>query len=263
MAFTQPLPQSLSPSRLADFQACPRRYQYASIERLPQPASYATAKGRFVHYIFERLMALDPAGRTLEVARGFVGPAREYVLTPQVREEIGLNDELQARLLAEAEVMIQTYFTMEDPREIKSEGVEMRVGVTISDTPLFGILDRLDRDEDGNLVIVDYKTGSLPNRNYDSQTFANTELYAGLCEEELGERPTKIRLLYVGHGETLERNVSEVVTRARVAAASAAWVKIKTHYDEGGFPATPSRSACRFCPFRDRCQEQGVSVPAR
>ena len=58
MTFTQELPRSLSPSRLSDFQTCPRRYQYASVERIPQPASYATAKGRFVHYVFERLFML-------------------------------------------------------------------------------------------------------------------------------------------------------------------------------------------------------------
>ena len=69
MTFEQPLPQSLSPSRLSDFQACPRRYQDASIERLPQPASYASAKGRFVHYVFEHLFLLDNSERTIERAR--------------------------------------------------------------------------------------------------------------------------------------------------------------------------------------------------
>ena len=262
MSFTQPLPQSLSPSRLADFQACPRRYQYASVERIAQPASYASAKGRFVHYILEHLMALEPSRRTKEEARNFIEPALENILTPQVRAEISLDESAQARLLTEANVIIERYFAMENPCDVKSEGIEMRVGVTIGETPLFGILDRLDRDDDGNLVIVDYKTGSLPNRNYDSQTFANAELYAGLCEEKLGERPVKIRLLYVSHGETIERPVSEVIVKARVAAASTAWVKIKRHYDEGAFPATPSKNACRFCSYRDLCQAQGVSVPA-
>ena len=69
MSFTQELPRSLSPSRLSDFQTCPRRYQYASIERIPQPASYATAKGRFAHFVFEQLFTLAPEERTIERAR--------------------------------------------------------------------------------------------------------------------------------------------------------------------------------------------------
>lgn len=263
MAFKKPLPKSLSPSRLADFQACPRRYQHASVERLPQPASYASAKGRFVHYIFEHLFHCVPAERTIEAARGFVAPALESVMSADVRVDIAMDDVLEARLLAETDLMIERYFTMEDPRTITTEGVEMRVGVTIGETPLFGILDRLDRDDEGNLVIVDYKTGSLPNRNYDAQTFANSELYAVLCEEKLHERPTKIRLLYVSQGETIERPVSEVVIRARATAATSAWEKINRYYDQGDFPATPSKNACRFCSFTELCRSQGVPVPPR
>ncbi len=263
MAFEQPLPKSLSPSRLADFQTCPRRYQHASVERIAQPASYATAKGRFVHYVFEQLFALDPPDRTMAAARGFVPAAEENILTTQVRSEINLDEAGLAQLLAEADLMIERYFTMEDPRTITSEGIEMRVGVTIEDTPLFGILDRLDRDEQGNLIIVDYKTGSLPNRNYDAQTFANAELYAALCEEKFHERPTKIRLLYVSQGETIERSVSDVVVKARATSAVTAWHKIKRYYDDGDFPATPSKNACRFCSFTELCRSQGVPVPPR
>src|SRR6202051_3945463 len=101
MAFEQALPQSLSPSRLSDFQACPRRYQHASIERLPQPASYATAKGRFVHFVFENLFLLDPDQRTIERAREFVTPAIDVILTDDVRLDIGLDDAMTARLLSE------------------------------------------------------------------------------------------------------------------------------------------------------------------
>ena len=263
MPFDQPLPKSLSPSRLADFQTCPRRYQHASVERIPQPASYATAKGRFVHFIFEQLFMLPAPERTVNAARGFIAAASDNVLTPEVRAEIGLDDAREAQLLAETQVIIERYFIMEDPRTVTSEGIEMRVGVTIDDTPLFGILDRLDRDEGGNLVIVDYKTGSLPNRNYDSQTFANAELYAALCQEKLGELPTKIRLLYVSQGETIERPVNEIVIKARANAATGAWKKIQRYYADGDFPATPSKNACRFCSFTDLCRSQGVPVPPR
>jgi RecB family exonuclease len=121
----------------------------------------------------------------------------------------------------------------------------------------------LDRAEDGTLTIVDYKTGGLPNRNYDSQTFANAELYAALCEAQLGERPTKIRLMYVAHGESIERPVSEVVVNARAQAAAGAWSRITRYYDDGDFPATPSTHACRFCAFKDLCRSNGVAVPGR
>ena len=263
MTFAQPLPKSLSPSRLADFQACPRRYQHASVERIPQPASYATAKGRFAHFIFENLFLLPPPERTIAKARAYVTPAIDEILTPEVRKEIEMDDAMLERLLDETEAIINTYFTMEDPSTVNSEGIELRLGVTVNDAPLFGILDRLDRDENGELVIVDYKTGALPNRNYDAQTFANAELYAVLCREKLGETPSKIRLLYVAKGEAIERNVTDVVIKARASAASKAWERINRYYLDGDFPATPSSNSCRFCSFKDLCRAQGVPVPSR
>ena len=261
MPFTKELPRSLSPSRLADFQTCPRRYQYASIERIPQPASYATAKGRFAHFVFEQLFKLAAEERTIERARAFVPAAVDAILTEDVCSDIDMDDAMMQRLLQETDAIITTYFEMEDPTTITSEGVELRLGATVEGAPLFGILDRLDRDADGSLTIVDYKTGGLPNRNYDSQTFANAELYAALCEAELGEQPTKIRLMYVAKGESIERNVTDVVVKARSHSAANAWEKINRFYDGGEFPATPSVNACRFCSYKDLCRANGVAVP--
>jgi len=263
MTFTQALPKSLSPSRLADFQACPRRYQHASIERIPQPATYATAKGRFAHYIFEHLFLLPAEDRTIDQARNFVDPAIGAILTDDVRRDISMDDSLLAKLLEEISEIITTYFAMEDPRHVHTEGIELRLGVEVDETPLFGILDRLDRDDEGNLIIVDYKTGSLPNRNFDSHTFANAELYAALCREKLGETPVKIRLLYVAKGEAIERPVTDVVVKARAASAVNAWERIRRYYQDGDFPATPSANTCRFCSYKDLCRADGVPVPPR
>jgi putative RecB family exonuclease len=262
MAFEQPLPKSLSPSRLSDFQSCPRKYQYTSVERISQPATYATAKGNVIHYIFEQLFLLEPQQRTIDAARSFVASAEDVVLTETVKTDIGLNDTLLNKLRNETADIITRYFQMEDPTKVAHEGVELALGVDVAGAPLYGILDRLDRDEDGSLVIVDYKTGKLPNRNYDTSTFANAELYAALCEAKLGERPTKIRLLYVSHGQAIERNVTDVVSKARGNAAATAWNKITRYYNDGDFPATPSPNSCRFCSFKDRCRSEGVPVPA-
>ena len=264
MPFTQSLPSALSPSRLDDFQRCPRRYQYTSIERRRQPATYATVKGRVVHQVLESLFNVEADARTTEVAWSALPGALDAILSEEVRTDLGLDDDLDddlaRRLRDEVARIVANYFAMEDPASVHVEGVELRLRATVDGTPILGILDRLDRDEHGELVIVDYKTGSLPSRSFDTATFANTELYAALCESTLGERPSRIRLLYVTHGEAIERAVSAIVLDARVRAASSAWSRITRYYEAGEFPATPSRNACRFCPYTDVCRESGVAV---
>jgi putative RecB family exonuclease len=262
MPFANPLPASLSPSRLQDFQSCPRKYQHSAVDRIAQPASYATLKGIFFHAVLERLFDLPPEERTIEAARGFVDGAAADTLTPERLAEAGCDDDRVATMHREIDQILTTYFSMEDPRTVDAVGVEMKIGEQIDGTPVYGILDRLDRLADGTLTIVDYKTGSVPNRDYDSQTFANAELYAALCEAGLGERPTQIRLLYVAKGQELLRTVTEPVVNARRDAAGRAWTRINRYYQEGEFPAKPSRSACRFCAYKDRCRSAGVDVPA-
>ncbi len=129
---------------------------------------------------------------------------------------------------------------MEDPRDVQHEGVELRIGVDVKGAPLYGILDRLDRDEDGSLTIVDYKTGGLPNRNYDSQTFANAELYAALCRGP-ARRTTDQDTPDVRRARAVDRTTGVRRGRERAGAGGrAAWSRITRYYDDGDFPATPS-----------------------
>lgn len=213
-----------------------------------------------MHHIFEQLFLQEGPLRTLEFARSQISLAEAKVLNEQVCEEIGLNDTTREKLRREVDTILDRYFHMEDPTKVVHEGVELRINTTIDGVPMLGILDRLDRGDDGELTIVDYKTGSLPNRNYDTQTFANADLYAALCEHELGQQPKTIRLLYVAHGEAIERTVTTPVVVARRNAAVTAWNRITTYYNEGDFPATPSKSACRFCAFKQQCSANGVAV---
>ena len=216
-----------------------------------------------MHFVFEHLFELPEPERTVERAREMVLPATDAILTSEVREQIAMDEAMLARLLTETEAIITTYFEMEDPSTVHAEGVELRIDVDVEGAPIFGILDRLDRNGDGTLTIVDYKTGALPNRNYDSQTFANAELYAALCAAKLGEQPSSIRLMYVAQGQSIERTVTDVVVRAMGEAAANAWQRINRYYLDGEFPATPSSSTCRFCSFTTICRSSGVPVPVR
>jgi putative RecB family exonuclease len=266
-----PLPRALSPSRLNDFQACPRKYEYSAVRKIKQPASYASVKGRFVHAILEYLFGLPADERTIDRATSpeALARAQAVVITDDVRLDLTYDSALEAKLLAETSTIIATYFAMEDPTQVvlatvdDQPGIEIGIREEIQGAPLYGILDRLDRDSDGGLVIVDYKTGSVPrNENYLSSAFANAALYVELCKAKLSETPVKIRLLYVGAGRAVERTSAEIFPEARAHAASRAWSRIGAAYEAGDFPATPSASACRFCPedYKALCRADGVKV---
>jgi putative RecB family exonuclease len=272
MAFDReqhPLPRALSPSRLLDFQACPRKYEYSAVRKIKQPATYATTKGRFAHAILERLFLLPKEERTIERARSFVEESLALVITDDVRVDINYDDALEAKLRAETDQILVTYFSMEDPTSVTvasvdgRDAVELEIKQDVKGAPLYGILDRLDRDEHGNLVIVDYKTGSFPRPDYETSAFANAALYVGLCEALLGETPVSVRLLYIAVGQPLERPTSAIFPDARTDAAARDWGRINAAYERGNFVPTPSVSSCRFCPaaYKDLCRAEGVNIP--
>ena len=218
--------------------------------------------GRFVHYILEQIFKLDANERMAEQTQHFVEDAVGQILTEEVRNDIGLTDTTQASFVREGESIAKNYFAMEDATSRTVIGIEQRLNVEIDGVPLVGILDRLDREADNSLTIVDYKTGRAPNPNYLSSVFANTELYAAMCAEALQETPERIRLFYVGANEIVERTVTPVVVQARRRAAASAWESINQYYENGLFPAKPSANTCRFCAYKTTCRENGINVPA-
>ena len=46
---------ALSPSRAADFKACPLLFKFRTIDRLPEPPDPSRARGTIVHAVLERL----------------------------------------------------------------------------------------------------------------------------------------------------------------------------------------------------------------
>ena len=64
-----------------------------------------------------------------------------------------------------------------------------------------GRLDRLERDAEGRLVVVDIKTGKSPVSKDDAQRHAQLAMYQLAVAEGLlpqGEQPGGARLVYLG-----------------------------------------------------------------
>jgi len=130
----------------------------------------------------------------------------------------------------------------------------------IAETPLYGILDRLDEGEAGSLTIVDYKTGKIPRGQFFDKRFENMEIYAALFKETHKIRPTKLCLIYVEASQSDTIEVEGERVNRQIGRAAAAWRLINRFYEEGEFAATPS-SSCRWCPYTAQCRESGVKVP--
>ena len=62
---------------------------------------------------------------------------------------------------------------------------------------LRGIIDRLDIDDDGEITVIDYKSGRAPSERFEQGRLSGVHFYAYLCERFLGKTPAKVQLLYL------------------------------------------------------------------
>jgi putative RecB family exonuclease len=247
-----PIPSSLSPSRVSSFTSCPMQFRFSSVQRLPEPPGVATTRGTIVHRSLELLFELSNPQRTREALQRSLARALDEYSTHPDFVGLQLDDDEQINFSNDCNKLIECYFDMEDPTTVRDIGLELRMAADVGSLELRGIIDRLELDEDGGLVVTDYKTGRAPSGNYEQKSLAGVHFYSFLCEAVLGKRPSKIRLMYLSSGETIETIPSQQSVRFINTRTAAVWKAVERACTTGDF--RPNRSKlCDWCNFQRWC----------
>ena len=248
---------ALSPSRAGDFKQCPLLYRFRAIDRLPERPSRAQVRGTLVHAVLERLFELPAEQRVPERARDLVEPtwaelcAREPELAGQLFD--GPEDPSFAEWLASAGPLLDAYFGLEDPRWLEPAARELLVETELdSGLLLRGYIDRLDAAPDGQLRVVDYKTGAAPRVVAEARALFQMKFYALALLHQRGVVPTQLRLLYLADGESLTYRPDEAELRRFERTLDAIWTAILRAGRDGDFRPSPSRM-CEWCSHRALC----------
>lgn len=252
-----PLPSSLSPSKVSAFRDCALAFRFSAIDRLEEPPSPATTKGTLVHRALELLFwKHDPGSRSLATARAELDVAWQELHDSGELTALGLDEEETQSFRADAAALVDGYFRLEDPNQVTALGVEVTFEADVGGLLLRGIIDRLDIDDDGELVVVDYKTGRVPSVNQENGRLGGVQFYALLCEQVLGRRPAKVRLMYLREPLCIESNPSEQTVRGVQRRTEAVWTAIERACEAEDF--RPHRSAlCGWCSFKALCPAFG------
>jgi putative RecB family exonuclease len=251
-----PLPSSLSPSKVASFKDCALAFKFAAIDRLPEPPSPWSTKGTLVHRALELLFCEPPERRSLEVALAKLDRAREELRDDPEFTGLELEPEAEATFVAEADELVRRYFALEDPTQIRPIGLELKLEASVGSLTLRGIIDRLELDDNGELVVTDYKTGKVPGLTHEQSRLGGVHFYAFLCEQVFGARPARIQLLYLSEPVAIVAQPTEQSIRGLRQRASAIWSAVERACERDDFRPRPS-PLCDWCAFRDYCPAWG------
>lgn len=242
-----------TPSKLAAFEDCPRRYRYSYVDRPSPPKGPPWAHnslGASVHTALRSWFDLPPDRRE-------PGVLATLLRATWVRE--GYRDDEQERAAFERALgWLRRYLAEQDP-DAEPLAVERTVAAKTATLALSGRVDRID-DVDGELVIIDYKTGRSGLGPDDARGSRALALYAFATERLFRRRCRRVELHHlpsstVAAHEHTEESLARHLHRAEQAAADAvaAERELAAGADpDDAFPATPG-SICGWCDFRRAC----------
>lgn len=260
-------PWALSPSRAADFMSCPLLYRFRVIDRLPEPPSAVATRGTLVHAVLERLFDAAAADRTIERAAESLEPEWQRLLVerPEVADLFPSDDEGSlTQWLESARGLLETYFSLEDPRRIEPAQRELLVEAELDGGAdgirLRGFVDRVDVAADGRVRIVDYKTGSAPSELFEDKALFQLKFYALVMWRVTGTIPSLLQLIYLGDGQVLRYQPDEADLRGAERKVRALWDAIERDLANQHFPPRRSR-LCDWCAHQAICPEFGGTPP--
>jgi len=147
--------------------------------------------------------------------------------------------------------------------EIGVDGLVGQDGDTRPGVRVRGRLDRLERDNEGRLVVVDIKTGKSPVTKDDAQRHAQLAMYQLAVAEGLlpqGDTAGGGRLVYLG--KTGAGGATERDQDALTPDAHAEWRTVVQHAAAAtAGPQFPARinDGCAHCPVRAMCPAQALA----
>jgi putative RecB family exonuclease len=250
------MPRGLSPSAFGAFKSCPLAFKFSYLDRLPQPPSPAASKGTLVHRALELLMLRDAPARTLDAALADLDRARDELADDPEFTGLELDAAGWSGFHAEAAELVRRYFELEDPTRVRPIGLELRLEATVQSLRLRGVIDRLELDDDDELVITDYKTGSVPGERYELQRLAGVHMYALMIEQVLGRRPVRVQLLYLTKPEAIIAVPSDQTVNGVARKSQALWKAIAVACARDDFRPHPG-PLCEWCTYQAYCPAFG------
>ena len=249
------LPVRVRPSAIETFQRCPLRWVLGAVGAEASPDATRTV-GTAVHDVAQR------------VAEG-LGPAEAPEVLAAELDLLdlgpGWSDQRQRQ---SAQDMLERFLAWHAAEGRELVAAEIEFDVTVGRARIRGKVDRLERDAEGRLVVVDLKTGKTPAKNTEEhgQLAAYQVAVAAGGFGDHGSVPGGAALLQVGTGAKAKEQHQEPLP-ADVPLAETWAGELLAEVGEGmggGTFEVRTGSHCQRCPARRSCplQEPGRQVTA-
>lgn len=248
-------------SRITTFEQCPRRFRYQYVDGIKSAFRGVEAfMGQQVHSTIEWLFGERERTRapTGEQAVAYYCACwdREAAAGAAPVRVIKAGTELESYRRAGAELVARFHREHYVSDRLETVALERHFVIELGGRHRFqGFIDRLARDDDGLLHVIDYKTGRRAPSSFAGKEADQLRSYALAMFGELEAGELELRLEFLRPG----RRLRERIARSQATVIEASLLdRISTVEGSSVFPPNPG-TLCDWCGYNDVCE----AYPAR
>jgi putative RecB family exonuclease len=233
----------LSHSSISMYRACPQRWKFRYIDKVPEKSRSQFSFGKSVHTAMEFLFSRI----------GQAWPSLDEVLAHYqlkwLRE--GYESPVQERwFFQEGERIIRGFYAKHLKDMTQVERIEYKFTMDVEGVPVMGYIDRIDRTPRGGLAILDYKTGKAFDKSR-VRTDPQLTLYQMAAEQAFGAPVESVTLYHMNsltpltvpaHSKKQESDYKAVVVESAKGVMA-------QNFD----PKMDERGQCMWCDYMQIC----------
>ena len=232
----------LSHSSMSMYLECPQKFKFRYIDKLPEQPKWFFSFGQSVHAALEFLYSI-PALPPPTLAQLLEHYKKNW------KKDGYKNAEQEREHLAEGEKILTDFYKLHIKDFRLPLFAEYKFEFEVEGVPLLGFVDRIDRLDNGNLSVIDYKTGKAIKQERLHEDRQLT-LYQMAVERLLGAKVERLTFYHLPSQKPLT-----VGPRAQqqLDALAETIVSVNEGIQAERFDPTPSEKVCQWCDFRPHC----------
>lgn len=232
----------LSFSQISTYLECPYRYYLSYIVKLPGVAKPYFSFGHSVHSALERFHKprLLPESYTLNDLLGWFDSSW--------KSEGFKDSQAEAKAKDEGKSLLVGYYERNKDKPQLSLEVEKKFTLEINSIKVSGVIDRIDRLPNGNLHLIDYKTGNFIPQELEQKDKLQLSIYTLAATKLFDGEVEKATYMFLRSGTelTFEPDSEQLATTIYTIE------KVSSDINSGFFPKCKNKF-CPWCDFYSFC----------
>ena len=242
----------LSASQFRIYQNCPKMYKYSYVLNVPELSTTPQTLGDTIHKVFQNLSLKQMEGKTIskEIALELL---EKYWDSAAYDSDSKENEDRR-----KAKMMIDNFFKWTATNTNKVVGVEVPFKFKLGGVMIRGMIDRIEKDPQGNYYVVDYKTGICYESDNSVAENVQMNVYAMAIESMFKKLPLKTTLFYVREDKLVHYHI---LNRQLIDDYRSKLENVVDDIINEKFEANPAKGfwTCKFCPFKSICDDAAVN----